>query len=74
MTVHGVLQDVTSSCDPPIENLGYLFEGMFLHPGDALPRFYNLPAVALPLAAPWTKRADMERYLAEYRAKCGVGA
>ncbi|MCI5836443.1 MAG: MBL fold metallo-hydrolase [Veillonellaceae bacterium] len=70
--VCGAWQDVTSIYDPPIENLGYLFEDVFLHPGDALPRFYNLPAVALPLAAPWAKRADMERYLAEYRPQSVV--
>lgn len=63
----GQWQDVTSIYDDPIQNVGYLFEKRFLHPGDALPRRRGLPMVALPMAAPWAKNADLERYVAEYK-------
>ncbi len=65
----GSLQDVTSIYDPPIENVGFLIDGKFLHPGDALPKFYDLPVVAIPMAAPWAKNSDIEKYLADYKPK-----
>ena len=67
--VMGNWQDITSIYDPPIENVGYMIEDRFLHPGDALPKFRGLPIVAGPMAAPWAKNSDIEKYLEEYRPK-----
>lgn len=67
--VTGHWQAVTSLYDPPIENVGYLTAETLLHPGDAFPTKPGVPAVFLPLAAPWSKHADIERYLMDYRPK-----
>lgn len=52
-------------CAPVAENIGYLFGGALLHPGDA---FQDIPGVAtalVPVNGPWVKMLDVENWLAK---------
>ncbi|WP_243344550.1 MBL fold metallo-hydrolase [Anaerococcus sp. AGMB09787] len=62
-------QDIANLNDPPIENIGYIIDDKVLHPGDCLPKIKNIDTILLPLAAPWAKTIDIQKYLREYRPK-----
>lgn len=67
--VIGNYQDIANLNDPPIENIGYMIDGKVLHPGDALPTIDDVDTVLFPLAAPWAKTIDIQKYLKNYRPK-----
>ena len=71
--VLGEWQDVANLNDAPIENVGYYIGGKILHPGDAYPRLDFRPDTALvPLAAPWSKATDLQRWLRSARPRRAV--
>jgi len=48
---------------PRIPNVGYVVDGRFFHPGDALtPPDREVEILALPAAAPWMRAADAVEY------------
>ena len=67
--VIGEWQDVANLNDPPIENVGYLIGGKILHPGDAYPYGIHPEVALVPLAAPWSKGIDMQKWLLDARPK-----
>lgn len=67
--VFGKFQDVTSIYDDPIENVGYYIYDKIFHPGDALTYVEGIEAVIVPMAAPWAKFSEVEKYLKEMKAK-----
>ncbi|TCD46305.1 MBL fold metallo-hydrolase [Streptococcus sp. X16XC17] len=69
ISVHGQFQDIANLADDPIENVGYLINDFLLHPGDALPKIEDIPAVLLPMAAPWVKTRDIQTYLRNYKPR-----
>ncbi|MER5351261.1 MBL fold metallo-hydrolase [Kitasatospora sp. NPDC002551] len=66
VTVHGEWHAVIHPDIPRVRNLGFLFDGRLFHPGDAL----TVPpdpvdTLLLPVAAPWTKVAELVDYVRE---------
>ena len=59
---------------PVIPNTGYLLDGRLLHPGDALtvPVGTDVELLCLPLAAPWSKAAEVVDYLRAVRPTVAV--
>lgn len=71
--VFGSLQDIANLNDPPIENIGYYINDTLFHPGDALTGFENMNIVLLPLAAPWSKATDLQKFIRKYKPKAVIG-
>ncbi|GAA1395658.1 MBL fold metallo-hydrolase [Kitasatospora putterlickiae] len=66
VTVHGEWHAVIHPEIPRVRNIGFLFDGRLFHPGDALtvpPR--PVDTLLLPIAAPWTKVAELVDYVRE---------
>lgn len=61
--VLGEWQDVANLNDAPIENLGYFIGDKILHPGDAYLTGLHPELAMVPLAAPWSKAVDTQRWL-----------
>ncbi|HEY0186193.1 MAG TPA: MBL fold metallo-hydrolase [Cellulomonas sp.] len=60
---------------PPVQNIGYLVEGVLLHPGDALqppPAGTDLAVLLVPVAGPWLALADAIDYLRAVRPRVAV--
>jgi L-ascorbate metabolism protein UlaG (beta-lactamase superfamily) len=47
---------------PPVENVGFLFDGEVFHPGDAF-TVLRAPTLLVPGQAPWMKAPEMIQYL-----------
>lgn len=69
VNVVGEEQAIASIYDPPIPNVGYLFAGKALHPGDAYQEIQDVDTLFLPMDGPWVKRADQERHLSQFPPK-----
>ncbi len=67
--VVGVEHAVVARCSPVAENVGYLFNGRVLHPGDAFHPVGGLDTVLLPVNGPWVKMLDVEEFLSTYPPK-----
>ncbi|MFF7456656.1 MBL fold metallo-hydrolase [Kitasatospora sp. NPDC008115] len=66
VTVHGEWHAVIHPEIPRVRNVGFLFDGRLFHPGDALtvpPQ--PVDTLLLPIAAPWTKVAELVDYVRE---------
>lgn len=58
---------------PVSENIGYLFDGRVLHPGDAFHPRADLDLVLLPVNGPWVKMLDVEEWLVAYPPERFIG-
>ncbi|KJS58373.1 MBL fold metallo-hydrolase [Streptomyces rubellomurinus] len=66
VSVHGEWHAVIHPDIPRVQNIGFLFDGRLFHPGDA----FTVPPHAvdtllLPIAAPWSKAAEVVDYVRE---------
>ncbi|GGH58219.1 MBL fold metallo-hydrolase [Rothia aerolata] len=71
--VVGSAQAQASIYDDVIPNVGYVVDETVLHPGDAYQPVANIPVLLLPMEGPWTKRAEQEEYLAEFKPQRLIG-
>lgn len=51
-------------CAPVAENVGYLFDGRLLHPGDAFQDISGVDTALVPVNGPWVKMRDVENWVA----------
>jgi L-ascorbate metabolism protein UlaG (beta-lactamase superfamily) len=76
-TVRGVAQ-THAEIHPDVprpQNVGYLVEGVLLHPGDTLvrpPAGTELDVLLVPVAGPWLRLADAIDYVREVRPRVAV--
>lgn len=52
-------------CAPVAENVGYLFGGTLLHPGDAFQDISGVDTALVPVNGPWVKMLDVENWVAD---------
>lgn len=64
---------VVARCAPVAENIGYLFNGAVLHPGDAFQPVDDVDTVLLPVNGPWVKMLDVEAFLRDHRPRRFIG-
>lgn len=64
---------VVARCAPVAENVGYLFNGAVLHPGDAFQPLDGVDTVLLPVNGPWVKILDVEEFLRDHRPTRFIG-
>lgn len=50
-------------CAPVAENVGYLFGGTLLHPGDAFQDISGVDTALVPVNGPWVKMLDVEDWV-----------
>src|SRR3954471_19594983 len=67
--VHGELHAEIHPDIPRIQNIGFLVDGLVLHPGDAL-TVHDEPVATLllPVHAPWSKASEVIDYVREVHA------
>ncbi|MEU6232332.1 MBL fold metallo-hydrolase [Kitasatospora sp. NPDC047058] len=66
VSVHGEWHAVIHPEIPLVHNVGFLFDGRLFHPGDALTvPPHAVETLLLPIAAPWTKVAELIDYVRE---------
>lgn len=64
VTVHGAWHAEIHPDLPPVPNVGYFFDDRLFHPGDAFTDpGRDVPALAVPVGAPWMRVADAIDYL-----------
>ncbi|MFI6155511.1 MBL fold metallo-hydrolase [Kitasatospora sp. NPDC051170] len=66
VSVHGEWHAEIHPDIPRVRNTGFLFDGRLFHPGDSftLPP-HTVDTLLLPIAAPWTKAAEVVDYVRE---------
>lgn len=55
------------------ENLGYIFGGSVLHPGDSMAAILDMDVVLVPISGPWLRMLMVDEYLAANRPKRFIG-
>lgn len=50
-------------CAPKAQNVGYVFNGTLLHPGDAFQDVSGVDTALVPVNGPWVKMLDVENWL-----------
>ena len=69
VSVHGELHAEIHPEIPRVANVGFLVDGRVFHPGDAFTApGVDVSTLLVPMAAPWSKTAEVIDYLREVRA------
>lgn len=65
-------EKIINSKDLP-ENLGYIFNGQVLHPGDSMAAIPDMDVVLVPVSGPWLRILMVDEYLAANKPKRFIG-
>lgn len=71
--VLGTKHALSTRVQPVVENIGYLFDGRIMHPGDAFHHIPDLELALLPVNGPWVKMLDIEEWLVAFPPKRFMG-